>query len=105
MKKHKFEIFYAEEVFDHLKAIDKKYWSLIRQKIEEQLFNEPDIESQNRKPLSKPPIDDRWELRFGPQNSFRVFYKINYITYEVLVLAIGVKLKEKLYIGNKEIKL
>jgi len=105
MKKHIFEIIYSEDVFGHLKAIDKKYWSLVKQKIEEQLFNEPDIDSKNRKPLSKSPIDDHWELRFGHQNSFRVFYKIDYITTEVLILAVGIKIKDKLYIGKKEIKL
>ena len=69
------------------------------------MFNEPDVESKNRKPLSKPPIDDRWELRCGPQNSFRVFYKIDYIANEILILAIGIKIKDKLYIGRKEVKL
>ena len=105
MKKHQFNIFYSDEVFDHLKALDKKYWSYIRHKIEAHLYNEPDIETINRKPLQKPSIDDRWELRFGPQNSFRVFYKIDRSNDEVLILAIGIKIKEKLYIGNKEVKL
>ena len=77
----------------------------IRNKIEEQLVREPDLETKNRKPLSNPPIDDRWELRFGPQNCFRVFYKIDESLNEVLILAVGIKIKEKLYIGKKEIKL
>jgi mRNA-degrading endonuclease RelE of RelBE toxin-antitoxin system len=105
MKKQKYSIFYADEVYSHLLFIDKKYWSLIKQKIEEQLIYEPDSETKNRKPLSNPPIDDRWELRCGPQNSFRIFYKINYVNNEVFILAIGIKIKEKLYIGKKEIKL
>lgn len=105
MKKHKYTIFYAEDVYSHLTVIDKKYWSLIKNKIEEQLFHEPDFETKNRKPLSKPPIDDLWELRCGPQNCFRIFYKINKLHNEVLILAIGMKIKEKLYIGKKEIKL
>jgi mRNA-degrading endonuclease RelE of RelBE toxin-antitoxin system len=105
MKKVKYNIFYSDEVYSHLLSIDKKYWPQIRQKIEEQLTIEPDSETINRKPLSKLPIDDRWELRFGPQNCFRVFYKIDNLHNEILILAIGIKVKEKLYIGKKEIKL
>ncbi|OHD63272.1 MAG: hypothetical protein A2176_11870 [Spirochaetes bacterium RBG_13_51_14] len=105
MSKLKYNIFYSDEVFSHLLSIDKKYWPQIKHKIIEQLIHEPDTETRNRKPLSNPPIDDRWELRFGPQNCFRVFYKIDYHNNEVLILAIGVKIKEKLYIGKKEIKL
>jgi mRNA-degrading endonuclease RelE of RelBE toxin-antitoxin system len=105
MKKSKFNIFYSDEVFSHLASIDKKYWSQIKHKIEEQLFNDPHIETRNRKPLSNPPIDNRWELRFGPQNIFRIFYKIDHVHNEVLILAIGVKIKDKLYIGKKGIKI
>ena len=105
MKKVKYNIFYSDEVYSHLLSIDNKYWPQIRQKIEEQLTIEPDSVTINRKPLSNPPIDDRWELRFGPQNCFRVFYKIDHIHNEVLILAIGVKIKDKLYIGKKGIKL
>lgn len=105
MKKIKYQLFYSDEVYSHLSSIDKKYWPLIKKKIEEQLIDGPDSETKNRKPLSNPPIDDRWELRFGPQNCFRVFYKIDYVHNEVIILAIGTKIKEKLYIGQKEIKL
>ena len=105
MKRPKFQIFYSGEVYSHVLSIDKKYWTLIKDKVEEQLSHEPDCETKNRKPLSSPPIDDRWELGFGPQNCFRVFYKIDKSQNEVLILAVGIKIKEKLYIGKKEIKL
>jgi mRNA-degrading endonuclease RelE of RelBE toxin-antitoxin system len=105
MKKSKFQIFYSEEVRSHLLSIDRKYWTLIKEKIEEQLVYEPYSETKNRKPLSSPSLDDRWELRFGPQNCFRVFYKIDKTLNEVIILAIGIKIKEKLYCGKKEIKL
>jgi mRNA-degrading endonuclease RelE of RelBE toxin-antitoxin system len=105
MTKAKYNIFYSSDISSHLLAINKKYWSLIKNKIIEQLLIEPGNETKNRKPLSSPPIDDRWELRFGPQNCFRVFYKIDYINNEVLILAIGYKIKNKLYIGKKEINL
>ena len=43
-----------------------------------------------------------WEIRFGPKNMFRVFYETKPDVYEVAILAIGVKMGNKLYIGNKE---
>jgi mRNA-degrading endonuclease RelE of RelBE toxin-antitoxin system len=105
MKKPKYAIYYSDEVYSHLQPIDRKYWPFIKRKIKEQLAHAPDSETTNRKPLSKPPVDNRWELRCGPHNCFRIFYKIDYIHDEVHILAIGTKVKERLYIGKKEIKL
>lgn len=105
MKTKVFEIIYADDVKKHLRHIDKKYWGSIKKKIIEQLSFLPNSETINRKPLMKPPIDNRWELRFGPDNRFRVFYKINLETVEVWILAIGEKIREKLYIGGKEVTL
>jgi hypothetical protein len=105
MTRSKYKIFYSNDIYFHLSFIEKKYWSLIKNHISEQLACEPDIETKNRKPLMDSTINDRWELRFGPQNCFRVFYKIDYMNLEVLILAIGFKIKEKLFIGKEEIKL
>lgn len=46
-----------------------------------------------------------WELRFGPDNRFRVFYDIDMQTRRVNILAIGIKEREKLFIAGKEIEL
>lgn len=46
-----------------------------------------------------------WELRFGPENMFRVFYDVHVTTYEVHILAIGTKERDKLYVGGEEIEL
>jgi hypothetical protein len=76
--RRRFEIVYDPGVKDHLKAIDRKYHTLIRRTIEEQLTYEPQTESRNRKPLlSETEIDADWELRFGPDNGFRVFYTLD----------------------------
>jgi hypothetical protein len=62
----------------HLKTIERKYHSLIRTTIENELQFEPDVETRNRKPLKRPvTFEAEWELRFGPDNRFRVFYGIN----------------------------
>jgi len=100
-----FKIIYDLQVRDHLNAIDKKYLALIKFKIEEQLLFEPNIETRNRKPLTKPPIDQKWELRFGPSNNFRVFYRTEVEKMEVWILAICEKKNGKLFIREREIKL
>ena len=77
----------------------------IKEKIEEQLFYQPNAKTKNRKPLVNPPTDNLWEIRFGPKNCFRVFYKVLEDKNEVWILAVGLKEKEKIIIGKKEIEL
>jgi hypothetical protein len=48
------------------------------------------------------PFGATWELRFGPANRLRVFYEIDFTTRSVQVLAIGVKERNRLFIGGEE---
>jgi mRNA-degrading endonuclease RelE of RelBE toxin-antitoxin system len=48
-------------------------------------------------------LDATWELRIGPANRFRVFYRVD--EQRVRVLAIGVKSRQRLWIGGKEFHL
>ena len=87
----------------HLRAIEPKYHSLIQQVIDEQLRFEPDRETRNRKPLESPaPFEASWEIRFGPDNRFRVFYDIDLEKHEVEILAVGRKERNPLIIGGKD---
>ena len=104
--RQKFVLIYAPLTKLHLKTIERKYYSLIRTTIEDELQFEPDVETRNRKPLKRPvTFEAEWELRFGPDNKFRVFYDINIESHEVFILAIGVKEGNRLLIGGKEVKL
>src|SRR5437868_4891727 len=103
MGREPFELIYAPEVRVHLEFIERKHWSLIREKIEEQLRFDPDKETRNRKPLRKAPVDGRWEIRFGPGNAIRVFYEIDVESQRVSILAVGQKKNERLYIAGKEV--
>jgi mRNA-degrading endonuclease RelE of RelBE toxin-antitoxin system len=95
---------FAAEVTKHLRAIDAKYHAHIREKMDEQLRFEPATETTNRKPLQPPaPFGATWEIRFGPDNRFRVFYEIDEENREVRILAIGVKERERLFIGGEEV--
>lgn len=105
-KKQKFSLVFAPVVYEHLGAIDAKYDSLIREKIEEQLTHEPDVETRNRKPVRPPAAFlAEWELRFGPNNRFRVFYQIDHEHREVRIVAIGVKVRNRLLVGGEEVTL
>jgi mRNA-degrading endonuclease RelE of RelBE toxin-antitoxin system len=104
-KQPPFALVYAAEVKRHLRAIETRYHSLIRSEIEAQLSFQPDVETRNRKPLKRPvTFGAEWELRFGPDNRFRVFYQVNPDGREVLVLAVGVKDRERLFIGGEEVE-
>ena len=105
-KQDRFEIVIAPEVKDHFKAIDKKHHSLIQQAIEDQLRFQPVTETRNRKPLQQPAaFDAEWEIRFGPSNRFRVLYKVDVEKKTVLLLAVGIKDRNKLLVGGQEVEL
>ncbi|MEX0704618.1 MAG: type II toxin-antitoxin system RelE/ParE family toxin [Planctomycetales bacterium] len=95
---------YARRVAQHLKTIDAKYDSMIREKIEEQLQFEPHLETANRKPLRQPAaFAAEWEIRFGPDNRIRVLYDIDEETRTVQILAIGQKDGNRLFMGGEEV--
>ncbi|MGE5307235.1 MAG: type II toxin-antitoxin system RelE family toxin [Alphaproteobacteria bacterium] len=82
-------------------AIENERWGLL-----EQLSHTPEVETKNRKPLERPAsFGATWELRFGPRNSFRVFYEVHREEKVVAVLAIGVRVGNRLVIGGQEFEL
>jgi hypothetical protein len=99
----KYFLVYANTFKDHMNFVDAKYHSMIRETLENQLQHEPDVKTQNRKPLKKPmAYHAEWELRFGPKNRFRVFYAIK--NEEVILLAFAEKERNRLLIEGREIK-
>jgi mRNA-degrading endonuclease RelE of RelBE toxin-antitoxin system len=103
--KRAFELVYVPQVKEHLEAIESKYYGLIRQEIEAQLQFEPEVETKNRKPLKRAvAFEGEWEIRFGPDNRFRVFYEVDREAGIVYILAIGVKARDQLYIGGEEVE-
>jgi mRNA-degrading endonuclease RelE of RelBE toxin-antitoxin system len=101
-----FALAFDPEVRQHLRAIEAKYHSLIQATIQEQLSLLPESETRNRKPLERPTtLGATWELRFGPDNRFRVLYSVQQEPREVQVLAIGVKDGNRVFIGGEEVEL
>ncbi len=102
-RRKRYKLVYDPEARWHLSTVDRRHRSLIRREIEGSLTHEPETETRNRKPLSRPSVlGTAWELRFGPNNSFRVFYRTDHESREVSILAIGVTKGNRLFIGKEE---
>jgi mRNA-degrading endonuclease RelE of RelBE toxin-antitoxin system len=105
-RKQPFNLSYDEATKEQLQAIPAKHSSLIRTVIEEQLLFEPENETRNRKPLQQPaPFEATWELRFGPDNRFRVLYGVDHERREVQIQAIGLKKGNRLFVAGEEVEL
>jgi hypothetical protein len=105
-RKQPYDLSYDQAIKEHLRAIEAKYHSLIRAAIEAQLHHEPGKETRNRKPLRQPaPFEATWEIRFGPDNCFRVLYGIDEERREVQIQAIGVKEGNRLRVAGEEVEL
>jgi hypothetical protein len=105
-RRQPFVLIYDPEVTGHLAAIELKYHSLIRRAIEEQLRFEPETATRNRKQLEGPiSTGARWELRLGPDNRFRVFYRVESEERRVRILTVGVKERNRLFVGGEEVQL
>ena len=87
-------------------AIEPKHPSLIRTTIEEQLRFTPETATRNRKQLERSiDLGARWELRFGPDNRFRVFYRVDAEERHVRILAIAVKERNRIFLAGEEVDL
>jgi len=104
-RRRPFTLDFAPETVEQLDAIERKYHRLIEKTIDGQLSQTPEQETRNRKPLERPAVfKATWELRFGPNNRFRVFYEVDLAVEVVRILAIGIKEGNRLFIGGKEIQ-
>lgn len=102
----RFTITYARQTREHLAAIDKRFYSLIEREIGRQLPYEPLTRTRNRKPLRQAAsFGATWELRCGPENRFRILYAVDEQTREVIVVAVGTKVGNRLLVGKEELDL
>ena len=102
-RRERYTLVFAPETLRHLDTIERRHHTLIRKAIDEQLTWTPTVETRNRKPLEEPaPFGAAWELRLGPGNRFRIFYEVDEMERSVWVLAIGVKVRNRLMIAGEE---
>jgi len=102
----KLDLVYAPQVRAHVAAIEGKYHRFLRDEIALQLSHEPLVPTRNRKPLERVPgpAGATWELRCGPDNRLRVFHEVDAPAGVVMILAIGAKVRARLFIGGEEVE-
>ena len=66
-----------------------------------QLFHQPTVVTRNRKPLQPNPLA-RFELRIA---ELRVYYEVNEERRRVEIRAVGIKDRDRVFIGGEEIDL
>ena len=99
----RFDIGFTQSASDHMRAFRKVDQTLIFIAIEDQLRHGATTETRNRKRLSENELAD-WELRV---EDFRVFYDVldEGGVQSVKVKAVGHKVHNKLFVGQKEVTL
>lgn len=97
----RYEVKFARSVKGHLEALTAGQRARVFDAIDRQLTTEPLRETRNRKPMRPNPMAP-WELRVG---ELRVFYEVQETKAQVQIVAVGIKVRNKLRIGGEEIDL
>ena|SRR2546428_12487861 len=96
---------FAVEVTEEAKGDMDFYAASIRKaivtEIRKQLLYEPLVETKNRKRLRDNPIA-KWELRAG---KFRIFYEVDEVAQSVIIVSVGHKERNRLFIRGKEVEI
>ncbi len=97
-----YRIEYSPDISDHLQTLTARQRVLVLDAIDEQLVHEPGVETRNRKPMRPNPLAP-WELRV---RELRVYDDIAEQPEPlVVILAVGVKRRDRVVIGGKEFEL
>jgi mRNA-degrading endonuclease RelE of RelBE toxin-antitoxin system len=93
---------YSPEAEDHLRRLTARQQKIVIDTVDRQLLYEPMRETRNRKPMRPNPIAP-WELRIG---SLRVYYEVEeQPETKVVILAVGVKERNRVRIGKDLVQL
>ena len=96
-----FTIQFLPHAREELKAFRKRDQQIIIDAINVQLLDQPDTSTRKRKHLEDNPLAT-WELRVG---DFRVFYDVDIENSLVIIVAIGKKSHNVLWIDDEEVQL
>jgi mRNA-degrading endonuclease RelE of RelBE toxin-antitoxin system len=95
----KFAIEFIRDALDQIANFPVRDENQILAGIARQLTHQPHIETRNRK-LLRPNGLAPWELRLG---RFRIFYDVDIEEQTVIILAVGIKKRNKLFIAHEEV--
>ncbi len=96
-----FRIAYMPVAVGHLRHLTADERSRVLDGVDEQLLHQPDVRTRNRKPMGANALAE-WELRIG---DLRVFYDVERQPDTVVILAVGTKRGNRLWVGGEEIAL
>ncbi len=97
------EILFADETDQHLAALTAGQRAAVFEAIDRQLLHEPTRTTRSRKPMDpdKRTFIAPWELRVG---NLRVYYAVEDMpSARVVIVAVGIKVRERLRIGGKDV--
>src|SRR5262245_3932534 len=100
-KKQAYLIEYSPPCRQHLASLRAGERARVLDEVDVQLLHEPTVVTRNRKPLQPNPLA-RFELRIG---ALRVYYEVDKGRRVVEVRAVGIKIRDRVFIGGEEIKL
>ena len=97
-----YRIEYSPDAEDHFRALTARQQAIVLDAVDKQLAHQPGVETRNRKPMRPNPVAP-WELRIG---DLRVYYDVEEEPEpSVLIRAVGIKLRNRVRIGNEVIEL
>jgi len=97
-----YRIEYSPAAEEHLRALTVRHQASVLDEVDRQLVHQPTSATRNRKPMRPNPLAP-WELRIG---TLRVYYDVeDEPEPRVVVLAVGIKLRDRVRIGDEEIEL
>jgi mRNA-degrading endonuclease RelE of RelBE toxin-antitoxin system len=97
-----FRIEYSPAAEEHLEALTVRQRQIVVDAVDKQLMHRPTVETKNRFPMRPNPVAP-WELRI---RNLRVYYDAEEEPERVVyVRAVGVKRRNRVYIGAEEIHL
>ena len=97
-----YRIDYSPDAVDHLRALPVREQRNLVDAVDEQLADQPTVETWNRKPMRPNPIAP-WELRVG---HLRVYYEVQEEPDPLVrVLAVGAKDRNVVRIAGEEMVL
>lgn len=98
----RYSIEYSPETRQHLSVLATYQRNIVFDEVDRQLMYEPTVETRNRKPMRPNPVAP-WELRIG---ALRAYYDVvDAPEPTVVVLAVGIKIHNRLYIGGEEVQI
>jgi mRNA-degrading endonuclease RelE of RelBE toxin-antitoxin system len=92
----------SPEAGDHIARLSARDRAIVLDAIGAHLAQEPTRLARNRKPMRPNPVA-QYRLRVG---RLRVYYDIEETPRQlVIVKAVGIKIRERVYVGGREIEL